>query len=169
MSGDGYTRLYASVTGVLLIAVGLFGFMVGSDFRDAELTGSLLGIYAVNGWANSLHVIAGIVALLLAPRASRLWALTGALLFTGLGVWGIVAADGTLLAGVLPAPRTVNLVNLILGVAGLAALLAGPIESRAARASARKRAKRIRSRTRSVDQAASGSPAGTSGSRRGPG
>ena len=169
MSGDRYTRLYASATGALLIAAGLVGFTVGSDFEDPELTGSLLGIYAVNGWANSLHVIAGIVALALAPRASRIWALTGALLFTGLGVWGVLAADGTLLAGLLPAPRTVNLVNLVLGLAGMAAFLAGPIEARAERASARKRARRVRPRTRTGDRVSSGSRSGEATGTRKPG
>lgn len=150
MSGDGYTRIYATASGLLLVAVGLLGFAVGSEFGDPELTGSLLGIYAVNGWANSLHVLAGILALALAARASRAWALIGALLFTALGLWGILAPDGTLLAGVLPAPRTVNLINLLLGITAIAALGAGPLEARAIRKSRHRRAGRVRPRVGAV-------------------
>ena len=147
MSGDGYTRIYATATGLLLVAAGLLGFTVGSEFGGPELTGSLLGLYAVNGWANSLHVLVGIIALALAARASRIWALTGAVLFTVLGLWGILAPDGTLLAGVLPAPRTVNAINLLLGLTGIAALLAGPLEARADRKARSRRARRVRPRT----------------------
>lgn len=149
MSGDGYTRLYATATGLLLVAAGLFGFLVGSEFGEASLTGSLIGIYAVNGWANTLHVLTGLLALGLASRSSRAWTWIGAVLFTGLGLWGILAPDGTLLAGILPAPRTVNTVNLLIGLSGFAALIAGPIRNRAGRKETRKRARRVRSRTAS--------------------
>ena len=147
MSGDGYTRLYATVTGVLLTAAGLGGFLAGAEFENPDLTDSLLGFYAVNGWANAFHILAGIVALAFASRASRAWAVMAAILFTGLGVWGVLAPDGTLLAGLLPAPRTVNVINLLLGLLALAALVAGPVGARAERARTRKRARRVRPRT----------------------
>jgi hypothetical protein len=156
VSGDGYTRLYATATGLLLVVAGLLGFLVGSDFEDPELTGSLLGFYPVNGWANSLHVLTGILALALAPRRSRTWAWIGALLFTGLGLWGVFAPDGTLLAGVLPASRSVNLVNLLLGLSAVLALSAGPLENRAERASTRKRARRVRPRIEGTTPASAG-------------
>lgn len=158
MSGDAFTRIYATATGLLLVAAGLFGFLVGSDFERPELTGSLLGFYAVNGWANSLHVVTGILALGLASRASRIWAWLAAILFTGIGLWGILAPDGTLLAGLLPAPRAVNLINLALGLLAFAALAAGPIQVRSEKAAVRKRARRVRPRVRAAGQAGSGRP-----------
>ena len=39
-----------------------------------------------------------------------------------LGVWGILAANGTWLLGGLPANRWVNLVNLLIGLLGIVAL-----------------------------------------------
>lgn len=160
MSGDGYTRIYATASGLLLVAAGLLGFTVGSEFEDPELTGSLLGLYAVNGWANSLHVLAGIIALALAARASRIWAFAGAALFTTLGLWGILAPDGTLLAGVLPAPRTVNVVNLLLGLTGIAVLMAGPLQTRAERKARSRRARRVKTRA-PVGRPASGTTSTT--------
>ena len=157
MSGDGYTRLYATVSGALLTVAGLTGFLVGAEFGNPELTESLLGFYAVNGWANSFHVLAGLTALAFASRASRAWAVTAAVLFTGLGVWGVMAPDGTLLAGVLPAPRTVNSINLLLGILALVALVAGPSAARAERVRTRKRARRVRPRTTGSRRTAPGS------------
>lgn len=146
VSGDGYTRLYATVTGAVLTAAGLFGFLVGAEFESPELTGTLLGFYEVNGWSNAFHTIAGVMALALAARGSRIWVVIAAILFTGLGIWGVLAPDGTLLAGVLPAPRTVNICNLLLGLLAVAALVAGPAQARAERRRTRKRARRVRPR-----------------------
>lgn len=100
---------------------GLAGFAVGSEFAEPSLTGELLGFYPVNGWVDALHLVTGLVALLLARSAPTAWALIGGLLYAGLGLWGILAPDGQLLAGVLPATRVVNGINLAIGLAGLAA------------------------------------------------
>ena len=144
-----FTRLYATVTGLLLSLGGLAGFAVGSEFTEPTLTEDLLGFYPVNGWANSLHLLTGLLALFLARAGSAIWALLGGLLYTGLAIWGILAPDGQLLAGVLPATRSVNAVNLVIGVSGLAALLAarapGLDLSGAAR---RRRVRRARKRRR---------------------
>jgi hypothetical protein len=120
----GYTRLYASLSGALLVLLGLAGLIENSEFEEPELWSELLGIYAVNGWASLLHIGLGLIALLLAQNLSRLWALVGGTAFLVLGAWGVLAADGTLLFGVLPATRAVNLLNLLLGGLGLLALAA---------------------------------------------
>jgi len=120
----GYTRLYATVSGAALVLLGLAGFLESAQFDFPELTSDLLGFYPVNGWANAFHVAIGLVALIMAARLSRLYALVAAVVFLGLGIWGIVAADGTLLFSKLPAFRAVNLLNLLLGMAALVCLLA---------------------------------------------
>ena len=71
---------------------------MGPEFAEPSLTGELLGFYPVNGWVNALHLATGLVALLLARSAPTAWALIGGLLYTGLGLWGILAPDGQLLA-----------------------------------------------------------------------
>jgi hypothetical protein len=120
----GYTRLYATVSGALLVLLGLAGLVENAEFEEPELWSDLLGTYAVNGWASLLHICLGLAALLLAQRASRLWAVIASSVFIGLGAWGVLAADGTLLLGVLPATRAVNLLNLLLGALALLALVA---------------------------------------------
>jgi hypothetical protein len=124
MARTAYTRLYATVSGTLLVLLGLSGMFENSEFTEASLWSELFGIYAVNGWANALHLALGVSALLLAQRISRLWALVAAIVFLGLGFWGVLAPGGELLFGVLPATRPVNLVNLLLGGFALAALVA---------------------------------------------
>lgn len=124
MARKGYTRLYASLSGGLLVVLGLAGMLESAEFSTPELWSKLLGFYAVNGWANSLHILLGLIALLLAPVLSRLWALLASVLFLGLGIWGVLAPNSDLLFGVLPAERAVNMVNLALGGLALLALIA---------------------------------------------
>lgn len=120
----GYTRLYATLSGALLTLLGLAGLIENAQFDEPALWSELLGIYAVNGWASLLHIGLGLIALLAAQRLSRLWAVGATIVFLGLGIWGVLAADGTLLFGVLPATRPVNALNLLLGALALVALAA---------------------------------------------
>jgi len=121
----GYTRLYATVTGAALALLGLFGLLENSEFDLAELHSDLLGFYAVNGWANAFHIAAGLLALVLARTWSRLYALIAAVVFLGLGIWGVTAPNSELLFSKLPAEREVNLLNLLLGLGAVACLVAG--------------------------------------------
>lgn len=161
MERTAYTRVYASITGVVLVLLGLIGFLENSEFNRPELTSELFGFFTVNGWANGFHVVAGLIALLMARRASRLYALLAAIVFLGLGIWGIAAANGELLLGGLPAERAVNLFNLLLGAGALIALTASywdritnagrtweeKMKERRVRRKKRKRAKLQRERT----------------------
>lgn len=120
MERTAYTRLYATATGTFLVLLGFVGLLVNSEFRAAELTDDLLGFYTVNGWASVLHVVVGLIGLFLARPLPRLYAILAGILFTGLGIWGIVATNGTFLLGDLPATRWVNLLNLAIGLSGIA-------------------------------------------------
>jgi len=124
MERTAYARLYATLAGTLLTLLGFVGLLVNTEFRAPELTSDLLGFYPVNGWANVLHVGIGLLGLVLARPLPRLFALVAGLFFTGLGLWGVLAPDGTLLLGDLPALRWVNALNLLLGLAGLTAYAA---------------------------------------------
>lgn len=119
-----FARLFATVTGTLLVLLGFIGLMVNAEFRGRELTDELLGFYTVNGWASVFHVAAGLIGLALARPLPRLYALLAGVVFTGLGIWGILAPNGTWLLDALPASRAVNLVNLAVGLFGLAAFTA---------------------------------------------
>ncbi len=151
MDRDAFARLYASSTGILLCLVGLVGFALGPEFAEPSLTKELPGSYPVNGWVDSLHLATGLLALGLARWRPTAWALAGGLLYTGLGLWGVLAPDGELLAGVLPATRLVNLTNLLIGVAGLAALAATRTPPlRIPEGGRRRRIRRARKRRRRV-------------------
>lgn len=155
MERIGYTRLYATASGVVLVLLGLFGFLVSAEFEVPELSARMLGLYTVNGWANAFHIVIGLVALVMSRRFSRPYALLAAILFLGLGFWGVFAADGQQLFSKLPAQRSVNLLNLLFGFGALACLVAGTwetirawfaarLEKRRVRTSRRERRRRIR-------------------------
>ncbi|MGA7396231.1 MAG: DUF4383 domain-containing protein [Solirubrobacterales bacterium] len=155
MERIGYTRLYATASGVLLVLLGLFGFLYNAEFSVPEISSRILGVYTVNGWANAFHIVIGLVALIMSRRFSRPYALLAAILFLGLGFWGVAAADGQQLFSKLPAQRSVNVLNLLLGLAALACFVAATwkpirawfsarIESRRKRTSRRERRRRMR-------------------------
>jgi hypothetical protein len=121
----GYTRLYATSAGVVLVLLGLFGLLKSAEFDAPELTSDLLGFYTVNGWANLAHIGIGLLGLVMARTWSRLFALIATGIFLGLGLWGILAPSSELLFSKLPAERSVNLLNLILGFGALASFVAG--------------------------------------------
>lgn len=158
MERTAYARLYSTVAGALLVLLGFGGLLVNTEFRTPELTSDLLGFYTVNGWANVFHVGAGLIGLFLARPLPRLFALLAGAMFTALGLWGVLAADGTFLLDNLPAARWVNALNLLLGLAGLAAYAAsrwdrmtawaGGLGSRLEARSERRRQKRRRKKVR---------------------
>ncbi|MFZ9669235.1 MAG: DUF4383 domain-containing protein [Solirubrobacterales bacterium] len=153
MDRTSFTRLHASLAGLVLSLLGLIGFAVGSEFAEPSLTEDLLGFYPVNGWANTLHLVTGLAALLLAKARPGVWALVGGLLYTGLGIWGVLAPDGQLLAGLLPASRSVNLLNLVVGLTGLFALAAGRLQkAQGSGVGRRRRVRRARRRRRRVSR-----------------
>lgn len=120
----GYTRLYATVTGLALVLLGLFGLLENAEFDLPRLSSDLLGVYTVNGWSSALHIALGLLALVMARAWSRPYALIAAVVFLGLGLWGVFAPNGELLFSKLPAVRSVNLLNLLLGFGAAACLLA---------------------------------------------
>ena len=122
----GYTRLYATVTGTLLVLIGLFGFLASSEFKTPYLTDEMLGFLAVNGWANSFRIVLGLLGLIMATRFSKLYAGLAGVLLLGLGIWGLLAPNGQLLLDKLPAGRAANILNLVLGLLGLMLHKDGP-------------------------------------------
>ena len=120
----GYTRLYATLTGTLLVLIGLFGFLASSEFKTPYLTDEMLGFLAVNGWANSFRIVLGLFGLVMATKFSKLYAGLAGVLLLGLGIWGLLAPNGQLLLDKLPAGRAANILNLVLGLLGLIAVVA---------------------------------------------
>jgi hypothetical protein len=114
-------RLYATAAGALLVLLGIAGFFYGSSFGAPGTVDHTLGALRTNGWLNLLWAAVGALGLLLAGTASRAYALTVGLLFTVLGVWGLVLEPGGSILGFLPAAGGNEALHLVLGVLGLLA------------------------------------------------
>ncbi len=119
-------RLYATAVGALLILLGIAGFFYGSSFGSPGTVDHTLGALRTNGWLNLLWVAIGALGLLLAGTASRACALATGLLFTVLGVWGLVLSPGAAILGFLPAAGGDEALHLVLGILGLLAAAATP-------------------------------------------
>ncbi len=119
-------RLYAAAVGALLILLGIVGFFYGSSFGSPGTLDHTLGVLRTNGWLNLLWIVIGSLGLLLAGVASRAYALTVGLLFTVLGVWGLVLDPGAAILGFLPSAGANEAFHLTLGLLGLLAAAGTP-------------------------------------------
>jgi Domain of unknown function (DUF4383) len=127
-------RLYATGVGALLVLLGIVGFFYGSSFGSPGDLDHTLGALRTNGWLNLLWVAIGALGLLLAGTVSRAYALATGLLFTALGVWGLVLAPGAAILSILPAAGANEAFHLTLGLLGLLAAAGTPRRQRPVRA-----------------------------------
>lgn len=131
-------QLYALVLGVVLVIAGVAGFFWSSSFAVGTSAGVeqdfLLGVLAVNGWHNVVHLVTGAVGLAVAGSyaGARLYALTLGLVYLLVALLGFVAASNDALLGLLAINTEDNLLHVLIGVAGAGAGLATPAEPRAA-------------------------------------
>jgi hypothetical protein len=113
-TGPSPAARYARIAGAVLVAAGLVGLIFG---------GSLVGS---SGWQDALHLVAGVLGLAAAASWARDYALSFGLLFSVLGVWGLIAGAGSEILGELPVTTAVIVWHLTLGLAGLGAGAATP-------------------------------------------
>ena len=120
-------RLYCTLVGAALVIGGVLGFFASSSFETgaenvAADSGEALGILAVNGWHNLVHLGLGLAALAVAGsvRAARTYCLAVGLLYVVLALWGFADGDGVLI-GLIPVDDQGNVLHLILGLTGLGA------------------------------------------------
>jgi len=125
-------RLYATLVGGALVVAGILGFFYSSSFETGRPVGreseEVLGILAVNGWHNLVHIATGLVGLAAAAYAARTYALAAGLAYILLAIWGFLVIDGELgsLISTVPVNIEDNFFHLILGLTGLAAGAATP-------------------------------------------
>jgi hypothetical protein len=81
-------RLYASVTGALLVVLGIVGFFYDASFTSLDDLQPALGAIDVNAWFNLLYVLTGALGVLVAGVASRQYSLAVGVLYTLLGIFG---------------------------------------------------------------------------------
>lgn len=132
-------QAYALVFGVILAAVGIAGFFWSASFATGTGAGVeqgfLLGILAVNGWHNVVHLLTGVVGLAVARdrSASRAYALGLGALYLVITLLGFIASTNDTILGLVAINLEDNFLHLAIGLAGVGAGLAtstGPARSR---------------------------------------
>ena len=132
MNASSPARLYATLVGGALVVTGIIGFFYSASFdtgsRVLNESDEVLGILAVNGWHNLVHIATGLLGLAAAGYAARSYALGLGLVYLIVAIWGFLEVEdgvGAIL-NVLPVNTEDNFLHLILGLTGLAAGAATP-------------------------------------------
>lgn len=123
-------RLYAAGGGAFLIVLGIIGFFYSASFGSPGEVEEALGVLRVNAWLNVIYIAAGSLGLLAAGTASRPFALLAGLFFTLLGVWGFALGGEETIVELIPVATGNDVLNLALGLFGLAAAAGTPRLSR---------------------------------------
>jgi hypothetical protein len=127
-------QLYCTLAGGLLVIAGIVGFFYSSGFDTGASgvtndTDEIFGIFATNGWGNVICIAWGLLALALANSAARSFALGFGLYAVVVAIWGFVDGDNVTF-GLFAANTADNVLDLVLGLTGLAAGAASPAPAR---------------------------------------
>jgi hypothetical protein len=128
MEGASPARLYATVVGGVLVIAGIAGFFYSASFGSPGDVDDVLGILSVNAWHNIFHIVTGGIGLLVAGYAARQYALWLGVVYIVLTIWGFVIGSGESILGFIPINTEDNVLHLVLGVLGIGAALATPVE-----------------------------------------
>jgi hypothetical protein len=127
-------RLYCTLVGAVLVVAGILGFFWEASFATGDdiKSDEVIGLLAVNGWHNLVHLAIGVLLLAAAGTAARSAALGVGLLYLVLAIWGFLEVDDGfgVLVDVVPINTEDNWLHLILGLTGLAAGAASPADTR---------------------------------------
>jgi Domain of unknown function (DUF4383) len=123
-------QVYALLFGVVLVAAGILGFFYEASFKtgDDARFDDVLGILAVNGWHNVVHIVTGVIGLAVAGSYAnaRLYALGFGVVYIALAIWGFALDSPDLWLDFLPLNDEDNVLHLLIGIAGLGAGFATP-------------------------------------------
>lgn len=119
-------RLYATAVGALLTIFGIVGFFYSASFGSPGEVENVFGVFAVNGWENALHILAGAIGLFVAGYAARQYALALGVVALVAALWGFAIGSGDSILGFLPVNTADNILHAILGVLGILAALSTP-------------------------------------------
>ena len=128
MEGATPARLYATLVGGTLVVVGMIGFFYSASFGGPGDVDDVFGIFAVNGWHNVVHILTGAIGLLVAGYAAREYALGLGAVYIVIAIWGFIIGGGDSILGFIPVSTEDNWLHLALGLLGLAAGAATPVE-----------------------------------------
>jgi Domain of unknown function (DUF4383) len=123
-------RLYCTLVGAVLVIAGIIGFFWEASFDTGASiqADEVLGILAVNGWHNLVHILTGVIGLALsgAYDGSRLYALCFGAIYLVVALLGFVAGDGDEIFNLIPVNTEDNVLHLLIGLAGVGAGLLTP-------------------------------------------
>ena len=118
-------QLYALLFGIVLLAVGILGFIADSSFgTGSDVDGSDFIVFEVNGWHNIVHILSGLLGLALSRwrDTARAYALGFGAVYLAVTIWGFITGDQVL--WLIPVDAADNVLHLLIAAAGLAAGLA---------------------------------------------
>ena len=118
-------QLYSLLFGVVLLAIGILGFIADSSFgTGSDVEGSDFIVFEVNGWHNIVHILSGLLGIALSRRrdTARAYALGFGAVYLVVTIWGFITGDQVL--WLIPVDAADNVLHLLIAVAGLAAGLA---------------------------------------------
>jgi len=130
MDAPSPARLYASLLGATLVVAGIVGFFYSASFGAPGEVDEVFGIFAVNAWANVLHILTGAIGLWVAGYAARQYALWLGLFYIAIAVWGLVLGAGEAILGFLPVNAGENFLHLLVGLLGVGAAFGTPRAAR---------------------------------------
>lgn len=128
MEGASPARLYATLVGGVLVVIGIVGFFYSSSFGSPGNVDDVFGILAVNAWHNLVHIVTGAIGLLVAGYAARQYALWLGAIYIAIAIWGFIIGGGESILGFVPVNTEDNFLHLILGLLGVGAAMATPID-----------------------------------------
>jgi hypothetical protein len=137
MNGDrsSPSMLYAGVAGATLALAGIIGFFYNASFTsDESVRDAMFGVFDVNGWHNVLHILTGVLGLLAfsaGAHAARTYAMAVGIVYLAVAAAGFMVGSGDSILSIVPVNTEDNILHLLLGVAGVGAALATPVEARA--------------------------------------
>ena len=116
-------QLYALAVGLSLVLAGAAGFLYSAAFGTPGEVDEVVGVLAVNGWHNVVHLGSGALGLLCAPSrpAARAFAAVFGATYLGVAAWGFAVGSGEDILGFLPVNTADNVLHVALGVLGLLA------------------------------------------------
>jgi Domain of unknown function (DUF4383) len=121
-------KLYAQVLGAALLLVGILGFIPA-----LAPDGNLLGIFAIDGPHNVVHILSGVVGLAAGfaagNRSARLYALVFGIVYAAVTIVGFI--QGTAVLGIIPVNLADNLLHTLIAVSALGVYFASSTPSAA--------------------------------------
>jgi Domain of unknown function (DUF4383) len=115
-------QLYALLFGIVLLAVGILGFIADSSFgTGSDVDGSDFIVFEVNGWHNIVHILSGLLGIALSRRrdTARAYALGFGAVYLVVTIWGFITGDQVL--WLIPVDAADNFLHLAIAATGLAA------------------------------------------------